>query len=81
MAEAAQELQNFYQFADQRLRGHTGEQSLDQLFAEWRSQNPGPKELQDNVLAVRASLRDMDSGINGRPIDEFELEFRQRNGL
>ncbi|HEX5471843.1 MAG TPA: hypothetical protein VFW73_08145 [Lacipirellulaceae bacterium] len=81
MSSAVQDLQSFYKFADERLRDHNGEQSLDQLYAEWRAENPTAKELEENVLAVRASLRDIDDGIIGRPVEEFEREFRERNGL
>jgi hypothetical protein len=81
MSTAVQDLQNFYRFADGRLRDQNGEHSLDELYAEWRAQNPTAKEVRENVLAVRASLRDMDQGIIGRPIEEFEREFRERNSL
>jgi hypothetical protein len=54
---------------------------LDDLYAEWRALNPIPDHLKKDVLAVKASLRDMDRGIIGKPIDEFEREFRERNGL
>ena len=81
MSTAVQDLHSFYRFADERLRDQNGGPSLDQLYAEWRAQNPTAEELQENVLAVRASLRDMDDEIIGRPIEEFEREFRERNGL
>jgi hypothetical protein len=78
---AIQELQSFYEFADMRLRNGGGEQTLDELYAEWRASNPTPDEVQTNVYAVRAALRDMDQGETGRPIDKFAAEFRQRNGI
>lgn len=78
---AAQELKSFYHFADERLRNGGCDQTLDELYSEWRACNPTPEELETNVLAVRAFLRDMDQGETGRPIEEFEAEFRQRNGI
>jgi hypothetical protein len=81
MAATTQELQSFYQFAEQRLRNGGAEQSLDDLYGEWRACNPTREELETNVLAVRAALRDMDGGETGRPVDEFAAEFRRRNGI
>lgn len=81
MAATTRELQSFYEFVEQRLQGRTCDRSLDDLFSEWRACNPTPEELVTNSLAVRASLRDMDEGETGRPIDEFAAEFRQQNGI
>ena len=81
LATTARELQSFFLFAEQRLRDDQSGNSLDDLYIEWRSCNPSPEELESNVLAVRAALRDMDAGEIGRPIEEFAAEFRQRNGI
>jgi hypothetical protein len=81
MSATAEQLQSFYQFAELRLRNGGCDQSLDDLYAEWRACNPTPEELDTNVRAVRAALRDMDEGQTGRPFDEFAAEFRQRNGI
>jgi hypothetical protein len=81
MVAAVQELQSFYQFAEERLRNSGSNQTLDQLYLEWRACNPTQMELEGNVLAVRAALRDMDAGETGQPIEDFAAEFRRRNGI
>jgi hypothetical protein len=81
MRATAKELQSFYQFAEQRLGNGGCDQSLDELLLEWRACNPTSDELDENVIAVQASLRDMDNGETGRPIAEFLTEFRRRNGI
>jgi hypothetical protein len=43
--------------------------------------DPTPDELESNVRAVLASLRDMERGEIGQPIDEFAIEFCERNGI
>ncbi|MEX2091079.1 MAG: hypothetical protein WD971_00300 [Pirellulales bacterium] len=80
-AATAQEFQSFCLFAEQRLRDDQAGESLDDLYVEWRSSNPSPEELETNVLAVRAALRDMDAGETGRTIEEFAAEFQRRNGI
>ena len=79
MAEVVQELQSFCQFAEERLRNGACNPTLDELYSEWRASNPTTHELENNVLAVRAALRDMDQGETGRPLEDFAAEFRQRN--
>jgi hypothetical protein len=81
MVATTQELQSFYQFAEERLGKGACQQTLDDLYGEWRAGNPMPDELDSNVLAVQAALRDLDRGETGRPIEEFAAEFRQRNGI
>jgi hypothetical protein len=82
MAGVSEQLENFYHFAWGRLRsGECGTASLDDLYAEWRANNPDHEVLEADTLAVRASLRDMEAGEAGRPITEFIAEFRPKNGL
>jgi len=81
MAATSQELQSFYQFAEQRLQNGRCDLSLDDMYGEWRACNPTSDELETNVLAVRAALRDLDAGEKGQPINEFITEFERRNGI
>jgi len=81
MVAATQELQSFYQFAERRLRSGASDQTLDDLYLEWRASNPAPGDLDANVRAVRAAIRDMDNGETGRPIDDFLADFRRQNGI
>ena len=39
------------------------------------------EELKANVLALEASLRDMEAGETGRLLEEFDAEFGARHGL
>jgi hypothetical protein len=81
MSTVSDELHSFFEFAELRLQTGASDASLDDLYAAWRTQNPSPDELEKDVRAVRASLRDMVSGERGRPFDDFAAEFRQRKGI
>ena len=81
MSSISDDLQSFSQFVELQLRTREGTDTLDDLYAEWRASNPTPEQLEKDTLAVKASLRDLENGITDRPIEEFEREFRQRNGL
>jgi hypothetical protein len=53
---------------------------LEELIDLWQVENPSPEQTRDDILAVKASLRDMESGERGRPWDEFAREFRAHHG-
>ena len=81
MTAAAKEIEEFCEFAEQRMRDVPCDLTLDELYAEWRATNPMSVELDKSVAAVQASLRDLEAGESGRPVEEFFAEFRSRNGL
>ncbi|RLT07638.1 MAG: hypothetical protein DWI22_09555, partial [Planctomycetota bacterium] len=62
MPTSTQELQSFQQFAAARIQNGGAMLELDDLLDEWKHQNPDPKQLQEDVLAVKAALRAMESG-------------------
>ena len=74
-------LDQFRQFALQRLSNEGKELSLDELYDEWRTQNPTNEEVEQDTRAVAASLRDFDRGERGRPVGQFLAEFKKKNGL
>lgn len=81
MANVIDEFASFCKFAEFRLHGGAPAESLDVLYAEWRASNPSPELLEIDAQAVQAALRDMEAGQIGRPVEEFMVEFRQRNGI
>jgi len=77
MATTEQQIDSFAQFARGQLAQGGEELSIDELFDRWRLEHP-PAE---DVLAIKASVRDMQGGETGQPFEEFADEFRQRNHL
>ena len=70
-------IEDFAQFARERVNQRGEDFPIDDLFDEWLTQQP-PKE---DWLAIKASLRDLEYGETGRPFEEFAVEFRQRNDI
>ena len=70
-------IESFAQFARGQVTQRGENVSIDELFDEWRVLNPPPEDWS----AIRASLRDMESGDTGRPFEEFAADFRLRNGI
>lgn len=77
MATTQQEIDSFAAYAKDELARGGGGLSMEELFDRWRLQHP-PAE---DALAIKASLRDMDLGEDGRPFHRFAEEFRERNRI
>ncbi len=67
----------FSLFAKAPISSGASVTSLVELLDKWLDENPS----QDDLLAIQASLRDMEQGETGTAFDEFTAEFRNRNGL
>lgn len=80
--KATEELiESFRSFALQRLERGDAELSIDELYDCWRRENTDQEQVREDLLAVQASLRDMERGERGRPFDEFASEFRTRRHI
>lgn len=70
-------IESFARFAKGKVDQAGNDLSIDELFDEWRTENPPD----DDLLAIQASLRDMANGETGRPYDDFAADFRRRNNI
>jgi hypothetical protein len=77
MASVDNDLQDFNRFARDQLAKGSSAQSIDELFDRWRIENPPA----DDLLAIQASIRDVDSGERGKPIDQHIEEIRRKHRL
>jgi len=75
------QLEQFRDFVLHRLNHGSEQPSIDELYDEWRIQNPNPSEIENDAKAIAASIRDLNSGISGRPMEEFLEEFKTKRGL
>lgn len=77
MASIENDLLDFTQFARDQASGSDRPLSIDELFDQWRTANPPD----DDLLAIQASLRDVDAGERGKSIAEHLDEVRKRHKL
>ena len=66
----------FYEFLGQTLSHGDRQTPPESLLRKWRAQ----REYDETAEAIREGLAQMEAGL-GRPFEEFDHEFRQRNGL
>jgi hypothetical protein len=74
------ELSNFHHFVGEQLARGDDSLSPEDVLDLWRGQHPDPA-MEDATEAIREALDDFAAGDRGRPIAEFDREFRQRHGL
>jgi hypothetical protein len=75
MSITSDDLNAFYRFAEARLASERAE-NLHQLVDLWESEHPSAEVHAENVSAVRAAIRDMESGDAGRLAGNLVEELR-----
>ncbi len=81
MKVTKQQIENFRSFALKQMGDGGCESTIDELYDRWRLEFPSDDELQEDVLALKASLRDIEAGETGRPLEEFSREFKARHDI
>jgi len=81
MAVTKQTILEFGQFAIAQLDAGKTVEHLDELLDAFEVAQRSPEMVAMDEAAIRAALRDYDRGERGRPIEEFEAEFRTRYGI
>lgn len=81
MKATKQQVEEFRSFALKQLGDGGCESTIDELYDRWRLECPTDDEVSKDVLALKASLRDMEAGERGRPFDEFSRDFKSQHGI
>lgn len=76
MTTTQEELESFYRFAIEQLANDGTENTIDELYDQWRYENLTPEDLAENVAAIQASIDDMNNGERGRDAREVVKELR-----
>jgi hypothetical protein len=76
MATAEQELASFTSYARQKIDSGDRELSLDELFDQWRAENPSDDQYAENVAAIQASIQDFKNGDRGTVAGEHSAQLR-----
>lgn len=75
------ELNRFHRFAEEKLSNGGGDLTLEDLVDMWNLENPPPQQVREDVLAVKAALRDLDNGDRGIPFEDHIRELREKYRL
>jgi hypothetical protein len=81
MATTQQDLDSFTSFARQRIESGQRNVSIDELFDQWRAENPSDEQYAENVAAVNASIQDFKNGERGSVAGEHSAQLRRKFGV
>jgi hypothetical protein len=81
MATAEQDLSSFTQYAHQRIAAGQRDWTIDELFDQWRAENPSDDQYAENVAAINASIHDYQRGERGSIAGEHSAQLRRNFGL
>ena len=70
----------FKAWVSEQFQNGSNERTIDDLFDEWRIENPTNAELTQSVDGLKRALDQADRG-EGRSVDEFARDFRDRHNL
>jgi len=79
MSITQQDLQSFTSYA-QRIIASGGDLSIDELFDQWRIENPSAEAHRENVNAINASIQDYQRGERGTLSGEHSAQLRRKYG-
>jgi hypothetical protein len=81
MASIEQDLDRFTSFARQQINSGQRDLSIDELFDQWRLENPSDEQYAENVAAIHASIQDFKKGERGTIAGEHSAELRRKFGV
>ena len=77
MSTAEQDIASFTSFAMQRIGTGDSDLTIEQLFDQWRIENPSDEQYAENVAAIQASIADFKAGERGTIAGAHSAELRQ----
>jgi len=75
------ELARFNRFVSEKIGAGSGDLSPEEALDLWRAENPAAEDRDETVRALREALEELHAGDAGVSLDDFDREFRERNGL
>ena len=81
MTTTEQDLASFSSFVRQRIESGLRDVTIDELFDQWRVENPSDELYAENVAAIHASIQDFKSGERGTVAGEHSAQLRGEFGV
>ena len=81
MVVSKDHIDSFHRFAIARLDKLDDDATIDELYDQWRLENPTLGEQHADALAVKAALRDMEHGDRGIPFGEHARQMREKHNI
>ena len=80
MSTAEHDVDSFTSYARQKIESGERDLSIDELFDQWRAENPSDEQNAENVAAIQASIQDYKHGERGTIAGDHSAELRRELG-
>ena len=81
MAGTEQDLLSFTSYVRQKIGTGHHDLTIDELFDQWRAEDPSDELYAENVAAINASTEDFRDGERGTPAGEDSSQLRRTYGV
>ena len=81
MSTTEQDMISFLNFVRLKLDSGPRDVTLDELFDQWRIENPSDEQYAENVAALQASINDFKAGERGSIASEHSAKLRSEFGM
>jgi hypothetical protein len=81
MSTTEQDIASFNNYVRLRIESGDRDLTIDELFDQWRIENPSDEQYAENVAAIKASIRDFQSGERGSTAGEHSAQLRREFGI
>lgn len=78
MTTAEKDIASFTSYVRQKIEAGGSDLTIDELFDQWRMENPSDKQYAENVAAIKESIRDYKAGDRGTVAGELSAELRRK---
>ena len=78
MSVTREDIESFHRFAEKKLEDGEDGLTMEEFLDLWRLENPAAQHVADDVLAVKAALRDLENGDRGVTFEEHIRETRTK---
>jgi hypothetical protein len=75
------ELARFNRFVSEKIGAGNTDLSPEAALDLWRTENPSDEERAETLRDLLEALREMRAGDAGLSLEDFDRNFRERNGL
>lgn len=81
MTTTEHDLASFSSYVRQRIESGMHDLTIDELFDQWRVENPSSQLYAENVAAINASIQDFKHGERGTVAGEHSAQLRREFGV
>jgi hypothetical protein len=78
--QARLDMEHFCRFVQESV-GEGNLATPEELLERWRELNPREDDFEESVADLQKILAEIDAGMPGTPVNEFDSNFRERHCL